>query len=214
MSLVECKCKNCCGVFTVDSGLKTANCPFCGSAFDVQDTINYFNSTEVQNVKEANDHSDQITEQKELYWKLVGQRKPFEASYEETRNELQALSNGSGKNRAVNLLVIGGIMFFCGLLGILIGVFYDRGIRNFIKVTGNASSGEIILTGVLFGVIGLIVLIIGFIVLRKVIAQRAERRALSAELKKLELQIADFDKRLAELSSAIDSHQTGNEKYK
>lgn len=44
MSFVQAKCENCGGILTVDSNLKASNCTFCGTAYVVQDSINYFNS--------------------------------------------------------------------------------------------------------------------------------------------------------------------------
>ncbi len=45
MSFVQGKCENCGGILAVDSSLKAANCPFCGAAYVVQDSINYYNTT-------------------------------------------------------------------------------------------------------------------------------------------------------------------------
>ena len=45
MPMVQAKCENCGGILAVDSDLKAANCPFCGTAYIVQDSINYYNST-------------------------------------------------------------------------------------------------------------------------------------------------------------------------
>ena len=45
MPFVQGKCENCGGILTVDPNLKAANCPFCGVAYVVQDSINYFNTT-------------------------------------------------------------------------------------------------------------------------------------------------------------------------
>ena len=45
MPMVQAKCENCGGILAVDSDLKVANCPFCGTAYVVQDSINYYNST-------------------------------------------------------------------------------------------------------------------------------------------------------------------------
>lgn len=45
MPFVQGKCENCGGILTVDTGLKAANCPFCGVAYVVQDSINYYNTT-------------------------------------------------------------------------------------------------------------------------------------------------------------------------
>ena len=44
MPLVQAKCEGCGGILTVDSDLKAAICPHCGSAYVVQDSINYYNS--------------------------------------------------------------------------------------------------------------------------------------------------------------------------
>lgn len=45
MPFVQGKCESCGGILTVDPSLKAANCPFCGSAYVVQDSINYYNTT-------------------------------------------------------------------------------------------------------------------------------------------------------------------------
>ena len=45
MSFVQGKCENCGGILTVDPSLKAANCPFCGVAYVVQDSINNYNTT-------------------------------------------------------------------------------------------------------------------------------------------------------------------------
>ena len=45
MPFVQGKCENCGGILTVDPSLKAANCPFCGVAYVVQDSINYYNTT-------------------------------------------------------------------------------------------------------------------------------------------------------------------------
>ncbi len=45
MPFVQGKCENCNGILTVDPSLKAANCPFCGAAYVVQDSINYYNTT-------------------------------------------------------------------------------------------------------------------------------------------------------------------------
>ncbi|GEM_PF-3569079 len=45
MPLVQAKCESCGGNLTVDSNLKAANCPFCGTAYVVQDAINHYNTS-------------------------------------------------------------------------------------------------------------------------------------------------------------------------
>ena len=51
MPLVQAKCEGCGGILTVDSNLKAAICPHCGSAYVVQDSINYYNSvTKIENM--------------------------------------------------------------------------------------------------------------------------------------------------------------------
>ena len=45
MPFVQGKCDNCGGILTVDPSLKAANCPFCGVAYVVQDSINNYNTT-------------------------------------------------------------------------------------------------------------------------------------------------------------------------
>lgn len=45
MPFVQGKCESCGGILTVDPSLKAANCPFCGTAYVVQDSINYYNTT-------------------------------------------------------------------------------------------------------------------------------------------------------------------------
>ena len=44
MPFVQAKCESCGAILTVDSNLKAANCTYCGSAYVVQDSINYYNS--------------------------------------------------------------------------------------------------------------------------------------------------------------------------
>ena len=45
MPFVQGKCENCGGILAVDSALKAAICPFCGVAYVVQDSINYYSTT-------------------------------------------------------------------------------------------------------------------------------------------------------------------------
>jgi predicted RNA-binding Zn-ribbon protein involved in translation (DUF1610 family) len=45
MPFVQGKCESCGGILTVDPSLKAANCPFCGAAYVVQDSINYYKTT-------------------------------------------------------------------------------------------------------------------------------------------------------------------------
>ena len=45
MPFVQGKCENCGGVLAVDPSQKAAICPFCGVAYVVQDSINYYNTT-------------------------------------------------------------------------------------------------------------------------------------------------------------------------
>lgn len=45
MPFVQGKCENCGGILVVDPDQKAANCPFCGVAYVVQDSINYYNTT-------------------------------------------------------------------------------------------------------------------------------------------------------------------------
>ena len=42
MPFVQGKCESCGGNLTVDHNLKAANCPFYGSAYVIQDSINKF----------------------------------------------------------------------------------------------------------------------------------------------------------------------------
>lgn len=56
MSFVQGKCENCGGILAVDSSLKAANCPFCGAAYVVQDSINYYNTS----IKVDNMHADVV----------------------------------------------------------------------------------------------------------------------------------------------------------
>lgn len=44
MPFVQAKCESCGAILTVDSNLKAAICTYCGSAYVVQDSINYYNS--------------------------------------------------------------------------------------------------------------------------------------------------------------------------
>ena len=87
MPFVQGKCESCGGILTVDPSLKAAICPFCGSAYVVQDSINYYNTTikvdslhaDVVNV------SDETTSEGRLkaadaYMKL-GQNDKAEAEY-------------------------------------------------------------------------------------------------------------------------------------
>ena len=57
MPLVQGKCENCGGILRVDSNLKAANCPFCGVAYIVQDSINNYNTT-IHNVESL--HADVV----------------------------------------------------------------------------------------------------------------------------------------------------------
>lgn len=57
MPFVQGKCENCGGILTVDPNLKAANCPFCGVAYVVQDTINNYNTT-IHNVETL--HADVV----------------------------------------------------------------------------------------------------------------------------------------------------------
>lgn len=45
MPFVQGKCENCGGVLAVDPSLNVANCPFCGTAYVVQDSINNYNTS-------------------------------------------------------------------------------------------------------------------------------------------------------------------------
>ena len=45
MPFVQGKCESCGGILTVDPSLKAANCPFCGAAYVVQDSISYYRTT-------------------------------------------------------------------------------------------------------------------------------------------------------------------------
>ena len=56
MPFVQGKCESCGGILTVDPSLKAANCPFCGAAYVVQDSINYYNTT----IKVDNLHADVV----------------------------------------------------------------------------------------------------------------------------------------------------------
>lgn len=56
MPFVQGKCESCGGILTVDPSLKAANCPFCGSAYVVQDSINYYNTT----IKVESMHADVV----------------------------------------------------------------------------------------------------------------------------------------------------------
>ena len=58
MPFVQGKCENCGGILEVDSSLKAANCPFCGVAYVVQDSINNYNTT-IHNVESL--HADVVT---------------------------------------------------------------------------------------------------------------------------------------------------------
>ena len=56
MPFVQGKCEACGGILTVDPSLKAANCPFCGSAYVIQDAINYYNT----NIKIDSLHADVV----------------------------------------------------------------------------------------------------------------------------------------------------------
>ena len=56
MPFVQGKCENCGGILAVDSSLKAAICPFCGAAYVVQDSINYYNTS----IKVENMHADVV----------------------------------------------------------------------------------------------------------------------------------------------------------
>ena len=56
MPFVQGKCESCGGILTVDPSLKAANCPFCGAAYVVQDSINYYNTS----IKVENMHADVV----------------------------------------------------------------------------------------------------------------------------------------------------------
>lgn len=58
MPFVQGKCENCGGILTVDPNLKAANCPFCGVAYIVEDSINNYNTT-IHNVESL--HADVVT---------------------------------------------------------------------------------------------------------------------------------------------------------
>ena len=47
MALVPAKCTSCGGTLEVDATQKAAICPFCGSAYVVQDAIEQYNITNV-----------------------------------------------------------------------------------------------------------------------------------------------------------------------
>ncbi len=56
MPFVQGKCENCGGILAVDPSLKAAICPFCGAAYVVQDSINYYNTS----IKVENMHADVV----------------------------------------------------------------------------------------------------------------------------------------------------------
>ena len=56
MPFVQGKCESCGGILAVDPSLKAANCPFCGTAYVVQDSINYYNTT----IKVESMHADVV----------------------------------------------------------------------------------------------------------------------------------------------------------
>lgn len=56
MPFVQGKCESCGGILAVDPSLKAANCPFCGTAYVVQDSINYYNTT----IKVETMHADVV----------------------------------------------------------------------------------------------------------------------------------------------------------
>lgn len=57
MPFVQGKCENCGSLLSVDPNLKTANCPFCGAAYVMQDFINNYNQS--YNVEHL--HADVVT---------------------------------------------------------------------------------------------------------------------------------------------------------
>ena len=50
MELVQAKCPNCNGVLEVDSGLKAAICPYCNTAYIVQEAIHHYSVNHIQNI--------------------------------------------------------------------------------------------------------------------------------------------------------------------
>ena len=56
MPFAQGKCDNCGGILTVDPSLKAANCPFCGTAYVVQDSINNYNTS----IKVESMHADVV----------------------------------------------------------------------------------------------------------------------------------------------------------
>ena len=87
MPFVQGKCESCGGILTVDPSLKAAICPFCGSAYVVQDSINYYNTTikvdnlfaDVVNVSDESSSEGRI-KAAEAFMKL-GQNDKAEAEY-------------------------------------------------------------------------------------------------------------------------------------
>ena len=56
MAWTQGKCESCGGILTVDPSLKTAECPFCGSTYVIQDAINNYNT----NIKIDSLHADVV----------------------------------------------------------------------------------------------------------------------------------------------------------
>ena len=56
MAWTQGKCESCGGILAVDSSLKTATCPFCGSTYVIQDAINNYNT----NIKIDSLHADVV----------------------------------------------------------------------------------------------------------------------------------------------------------
>ena len=89
MPLVQAKCESCGGILQVESSLKAANCPHCGSAYVVQDAINYYNSVtniehlhaSVVNVVDESSAKARL-EAADTYIKL----KKYEEAYKEYHN--------------------------------------------------------------------------------------------------------------------------------
>lgn len=87
MAFVQAKCENCGGILTVDDSLKAANCPYCGIAYIVQDSINHYNSyTKIDHLHAAvvnvsNEESSEGTLKAADTFILLGKFKEAEEKY-------------------------------------------------------------------------------------------------------------------------------------
>lgn len=92
MALVPAKCTSCGGTLEVDATQKAAICPFCGSAYVVQDAIEQYNITNVYKIDNANlkfDHKQLFSDRIEAAEKQLRVLK----DYTKALNSFAALEN-------------------------------------------------------------------------------------------------------------------------